>query len=64
MELAACQYLQAYKENIDKLFTLVHGEPTRDDGHKLKPDRFRLDIRRIFFSSQDRQVVEEVAQRG
>lgn len=40
VDLAACQYLQAYQEDTARLFTLVHGEWTRDNGHKLKQDRF------------------------
>lgn len=49
VDLVACQYLQAYQEDTARLFTLVHGEWTRDDGHKLKQDRFRVDIRRNFY---------------
>lgn len=27
---------------------MVHDENTRDSGHKLKQERFRMDIRKVF----------------
>ncbi|KAK4808069.1 hypothetical protein QYF61_025066 [Mycteria americana] len=49
--IAACQYLKgAYKKDGDELFSRAFSNRTRGDGFKLKEGRFRLDIRKKFFT--------------
>jgi len=49
--LAAFQYLKgAYRKHGEGLFTRVHSDRTQGNGCKLKEDRFRLDIRKKFFT--------------
>jgi len=48
---AAFQYLKgAYKKDRDKLFSRVCCDRTRGNGFKLKEGRFRMDIRKKFFT--------------
>ena len=49
--IVALQYLKgAYKQEGEQLFTRVLSDRTRGNGFKLKQGRFRLDIRRKFFT--------------
>jgi len=49
--IAASQYLKgAYRKDGEGLFTRVCSERTRGNGFKLKEGRFRLDIRKKFFT--------------
>ena len=51
--IVAFQYLKgAYKQEGERLFMRVDGERTRGNGFKLKEGRFRLDIRRKFFTER------------
>jgi len=48
---AAFQYLKgAYNKGGDRLFTRACSDRTRGNDFKLKEDRFRLDIRKNFFT--------------
>ena len=47
----AFQYLKGgYKKEEDRLFSRVCCDRTKRNGFKLKEGRFRLDIRKIFFT--------------
>ena len=49
--IVAFQYLEgAYKEAEDRLFSRVCCDRTRHNGFKLRKDRFRLAIRKKFFT--------------
>ncbi|KFW72657.1 hypothetical protein AS28_04361, partial [Pygoscelis adeliae] len=49
--IAACQYLKgAYKKDGSKLFSRACCDRTRGNGFKLKGGRFRLDVRKMFFT--------------
>ena len=49
--IVAFQYLKgAYKQEGEQLFTRVDNDRTRGNGFKLGQGRFRLDIRRKFFT--------------
>ena len=51
--IAAFQYLKgAYKQEGEWLFTRVDSDGTRGNGLKLRQRRFRLDIRRDFFTQR------------
>jgi len=50
---AAFQYLKgAYKQEQERLFTRVDTDRTRGNGFKLRQGRFRLGIRRKFFTQR------------
>ena len=49
--IVAFQYLKgAHKQEGERLFTRVGSNRTRENGFKLRQGRFRLDIRRMFFT--------------
>ena len=49
--IVSFQYLKgAYKQEGEWLFVRVDGDRTRGNGFKLGQGRFRLDIRRKFFT--------------
>ena len=51
--IVAFQYLKgAYKQEGGQLFTRVDSDRTRGNGLKLRQGRFRLDIRRKFFTQR------------
>ena len=51
--IAAFQYLEgAYKQEGERLFTRVDSDRTRGNGFKLGQGRFRLDIRKKFFTQR------------
>ena len=65
--IAAFQYLKgAYKQEGSQLFTRVENSRTRGNGFKLKEGRFRLDVRRKFFTMRcwhrlPREVVDTLS---
>ena len=51
--IVAFQYLKgAYKQEGEQPFTRVDSDRTRGNGFKLRQGRFRLDIRRKFFTQR------------
>ena len=51
--IVAFQYLKgAYKQEVERLFMRVDSDRTRGNGFKLRHGRFRLDIRRKFFTGR------------
>ncbi|PKU48709.1 hypothetical protein llap_1033 [Limosa lapponica baueri] len=49
--IAAFQYLRrAYRKDGESLFTKACSDRTRENGFKLEKSRFRLDIRKKFFT--------------
>ena len=51
--IVAFQYLKgAYKQEGERLFVRVDSERTRGNGFKLRQGRFRLDMRRKFFTQR------------
>lgn len=51
--MAAFQCVKgAYKKDGERLITRACSDRTKDRGFKLKEDRFRLDIRKTFFTQK------------
>jgi len=49
--IAAFQYIKgAYRKDWDRFFSRVCCDKTRNNGFKLREGRFRLDIRKRFFT--------------
>jgi len=62
--IAAFPYLKgAYKQEGEWLFMRADSDRTRGNGLKLRQGRFRLDIRKKFFT-QSGDTLEQIAQRG
>ena len=58
---AAFQYLKgAYKKAGEELFTGACSDRTRGNGFKLKEGRFRLDVRKKFFTVRVVRLPREV----
>jgi len=63
--MAAFQYLKwACKKDGDKLFGRACCNRTSGNGFKQREGRFRLDIRKKFFTMRDGETLEWVPQRG
>ena len=60
----ACQYLKGnYGKEEDRLFNVVCGERTRGNCFKPKEGKFRLDIRKKYFTVSG-EALAQVALRG
>ncbi|PKU32234.1 reverse hypothetical protein [Limosa lapponica baueri] len=63
--IAAFQYLKgAYRQDGEGLFMRECSDRTRGNGFKLKEGRFRLDIRKKFFTLRIGEALEQAAHRG
>jgi len=63
--IAAFQHLKwAYRKDGENLFSRACCNRTRSNGFKLIEGRFRLDIRKTFFTIRVVKTLEQIAQRG
>ncbi|GAB0209300.1 hypothetical protein GRJ2_003395700 [Grus japonensis] len=63
--IAAFQYLKgAYRKAGEGLFIRECSDRTRGNGFKPKEGRFRLDVRKKFFTVKSGEALEQIAQRG
>ena len=63
--IAAFRYLKgACKKDGENLFSRACCDRTRSNGFKLIEGRFRLDIRKTFFTIRVVKTLEQIAQRG
>lgn len=53
-----------HQEDGARLFMVLCNGRTRDNGQKLKQDKFRLDLRKKLFHSEGSQVLEQIVQRS
>jgi len=62
--IAAFQYLKgSYRKAEDRVFSCVCDNRTWGNGFKLKESRFRLDIKKKVFYSEDDEALEQFVQR-
>ena len=53
-----------HKKEGDRLFNRICCDRTSETGFKLEEERFRLDIRKMFFTVKCGEALAQVAQRG
>ncbi|KAK4825528.1 hypothetical protein QYF61_000105 [Mycteria americana] len=53
-----------HQEGGARLLTVMYASRTRNTGHELEQERFRLDMRRNFLPCQDSKALEQVVQKA